>query len=172
MYSCESSTCPLFICVCCCLRLFSSRSFHNLGMLLLSYISCMLQMYHFFLRLFFQFVSLIPVLLCNCLLMYVCLLFFFCLIFNFFSLLFFCFVTHVCKSPNHGGNKDIYILTTSKVNPLYVHCSPIFNLPLLNTMIVSPTTGMYCNNHEVNLDCYVNLPDCSQILPCRLQTKE
>jgi len=63
----------------------------------------------FCLRLFFQFVSLIPVLLCNCLLMYFCLLFSFCFIFTFFSLLFFCFVTYVCKSPNHGGNKDIYI---------------------------------------------------------------
>ena len=40
--SCESSTCPLFIYVCCCLLLFSSRSFHNLGMLVLAYFSCML----------------------------------------------------------------------------------------------------------------------------------
>ena len=113
MYSCESSTSPLFICVCCCLLLFSSRSFHNL---LLSYFSCMLHFVtctnvsFFFLCLFFQFVSLIPVLLCNCLLMYFCLLFFFCFIFTFFSLLFFCFVTYVCKSPNHGGSKDIYIV--------------------------------------------------------------
>ena len=30
-------------------------------------------------------------------------------VFTFFSLLSFCFVTYVCKSPNHGGNKDIYI---------------------------------------------------------------
>ena len=28
---------------------------------------------------------------------------------TFFSLLFFCFVTYVCKSINHGGDKDIYI---------------------------------------------------------------
>ena len=71
----------------CCLLLFSSRSFHNLSMLLLSYFSCML---HFvtctnvslFLRLFFQFVSLIPFLLCNCLLMYFCLLVSFLLSFH------------------------------------------------------------------------------------------
>ena len=47
-------------------------------------------------------------LLCNCLLMHFCLSFFFCFIFTFFSVLFFCFVTYVCKSPNHGGNTDIY----------------------------------------------------------------
>ena len=77
-------------------------------------------MYHFFLRLFFQFVSLIPVFLCNCLLMYFCLLFFFCFIFTFFSLLFFWFVTYVCKSPNHGGNKDIYIYIKRLYTCVYI----------------------------------------------------
>ena len=64
----------------------------------------------FFLRLLFQFVSLIPVLLCNCLLRYFFIFFCCCFILTFFSLLFFCFVTYVCKSPNHWGNKDIYIM--------------------------------------------------------------
>ena len=75
------------------------------------------RMYHFFLRLFFQFVPLIPVLLCNCL--YFCLLFSFSFIFTFFSLLFFCFVTYVCKSPNHGGNKYIYISVYDLLNLLF-----------------------------------------------------
>jgi len=75
------------------------------------------RMYHFFLRLFFQFVSLIPVLLCNCL--YFCLLFSFSFIFTFFSLLFFCFVTYVCKSPNHGGNTYIILSVYNLLNLLF-----------------------------------------------------
>ena len=61
----------------------------------------------FFFRLFFQFVYLIPVLLCNCLLMYFLLvvLFLFHFYFLFIVVLLIC---NICISPNHGGNKDIY----------------------------------------------------------------
>ena len=58
----------------------------------------------FFFAIFFQFVSLIPFLLCTCtcLLMYFFVLLLSFFFFLFFSLLFFCFVTCVCEN-------DIYI---------------------------------------------------------------